>query len=86
MWYGYDIPKNTDSVCESNLSKFLSSDIKVIYNKRNGLIANKHYGDMVDDNRRDDYGFEMLVGPKDILTINNILQAEEAFLNEFLGR
>ena len=86
MWYGYDIPKNTESVCESNLAKFLPSEVKVIYDKRNGLIANKHYGDMIDDNSRDDYGFEMLVGPKDVLTIDNILQAEKLFLNEFLGR
>lgn len=85
MWYGYDIPKNSDSVCETNLSKYLSSEINVIYSKRDGLLANKHYGDMVDDNSRDDYGFEMLVGPRDVLTIDNILQAEKAFLNDFLG-
>lgn len=85
MWYGYDIPKDSYSVCESNLAKYLPSKIDVIYSKRNGLMSDRHYGGMVDDNSRDDYGFEMMVGPKSVLTIDNILEAEKSFLDEFLG-
>ena len=86
MWYGYDIPKNTDSVCESNLAKFLPEGITVGYSKRDGLIVPHHYGDMIDDNSRDGYGYEMIYGPKSVLTIDNILASEKRFLDEFLGR
>lgn len=86
MWYGYDIPKNTDSVCESNLAKFLPSGIEVGYSKRDGLLWPNHFGDMIDDNSRDHYGYEMIHGSKDVLTIDAILKAQEQFLDEFLGR
>ena len=86
MWYGYDIPKNTDSVCESNLAKFLVPGIKVGYFKRDGLLFPHHFGEMIDDNSRDSYGYEMIYGPKDVLTIDNVLAAEKQILDDFLGR
>lgn len=85
MWYGYDIPKGIYSQKESNIAKFLPAEISVLYSKRDGLKAGVHYGDIIDDNTRDMYGYEMLVGPKEILTIENILEAEKLFLQEFAG-
>ena len=84
MWFGYDIPGNTCSVKESNLSFFLDPRIKIIYSKRTGLVANKHFDLMINDNDRDNLGYEMLVGPRDVLTIENVEKAEQAFLIDYL--
>lgn len=85
MWFGYDIPANTCSVKESNLGLFLDPGIRIIYSKRTGLVANKHFDYMINDNDRDNLGYEMLVGSRDVLTIENVEKAERDFLNDYLG-
>ena len=86
MWFGYDIPKNSRSVKVSNLEKYLDSRIEVLYSKRDGLVAGQDFGEMINDNDRDKCGYEIIVGPKDVLTIDNVEAAENKFLDEFLGR
>jgi len=86
MWFGYDFPVGTHSVKESNLEIFLDPRIQVIYNKRIGLVAGQVFGPKINDVDRDKYGYEILVGPKDVLTIESIEKAEQAFLDDFLGR
>lgn len=85
MWFGYDIPVGAKSIKESNLTKFLHKDIKVLYSKRDGLKVPMQFGYIIDDNTRDNYGYEMLVGPRDILTIQSVEKAEKQFLSDFLG-
>lgn len=86
MWFGYDIPSGTTSIRESNLTKFLDERISVMYSKHEGLIAGMHFGDYVDDNSRDDFGYEMITGPRDILTIESIEKSEREFLSHFLSK
>ena len=74
------------SIKESNLVNFLSKEIKVMYSNRDGLQVGKTFGSIIDDNGRDHAGYEMLTGPKDILTIDNIRKAEQDFLNDFSGK
>lgn len=84
MWFGYDLPSGCDSVCPSNLAKFLDPRIQVMYSKRDGLTAPRHFGAILDDTDRDAYGYEMLCGPKSVLTVEHVQNAEHQFLNEFI--
>lgn len=86
MWFGYDIPSGTTSIRESNLTKFLDKRICVMYSKHEELTAEKHFGDYVDDNSRDDFGYEMITAPRDVLTIESIEKAERLFLCDYLGK
>ena len=86
MWFGYDFPPGTISVKPSDLSRFLDPCIRVMYSDRSRLTPGRRYGEILDDGGRDDNGFEMLCGPKDVLTIAHIRQAEQDFLNDYSGR
>ena len=83
MWFGYDIPKGYKAISDVNLSKYLNSKIGVMYSNRDGLVINKLYKAIIDDNGRDHTGYEMLVGAKDVLTIEAIKKAELNFLRDF---
>lgn len=86
MWFGYDIPANSDSVKETDLTKFLDPRVKVLFEKHDGLKAGMHFGEYVDDNDRDKFGYAIITAPRDVLTIENVEAAEQRFLDEFLGR
>lgn len=83
MWYGYDIPIDRVAVKDVYLSQYLNSEIKVMYFNHDGLIVGKHYQAITDDNGRDHAGYEMLTGPKDVLTIEAVCEAETRFLKDF---
>lgn len=85
MWYGYDIPANSDSVKETDITKFLDPRIEVLFEKHDGLKASVHYGEYIDDGDRDKFGYAILTAPRDVLTIESIEQSEQRFLDEFLG-
>ena len=86
MWFGYDIPSGLTSIKESNLVNFLPEEIKVMYSNRDGLQVGKTFGAIIDDNGRDHAGYEMITGPKDVLTIDSVRKAEQDFLNDFSGK
>ena len=86
MWYGYDIPANSDSVKETDITKFLDPRIDVLFEKHDGLKAGVHYGEYIDDGDRDKFGYAILTAPRDVLTIESIEKSEQRFLDEFLGR
>lgn len=86
MWFGYDIPVNLTCEKLSNLSEFLPKEIEVMYFNRDGLVLGRKYGAIIDDNGRDNAGYEMLRGPKDILTIDLITNLEAAFLKDLAMR
>lgn len=86
MWYGYDIPANSDSVTETDITKFLDPRIEVLFEKHDGLKAGVHYGEYIDDGDRDKFGYAILTAPREVLTIESIEQSEQCFLDKFLGR
>lgn len=86
MWFGYDIPSNTTSVKETDITKFLDPRICVLYENHSGLKAGDHYGDYINDGDRDKFGYAILCAPCEILTYDSICKSNQAFLDEFLGR
>lgn len=83
MWYKYNIPPHL--ICQKRviLPDYLDNQIEILYSKNDGLVQGKEYGFIENDNSCDVEGFEMIAGPKDILTIENIYKAEQAFLKDF---
>ena len=86
MWFGYDIPSNTHSMRETNITEFLDPRIKVLFEDHSGLYATKFFGDYIDDGDRDKLGYAILFGPRDVLTYKSITESNERFLDAFLGR
>lgn len=86
MWYGYDIPSNSDSVEATDITEFLDPRIEVLYENHDGLKVNEHYGDYINDADRDKFGYAILCGPREILTYESVQKSNEKFLDKFLGR
>ena len=86
MWYGYDIPSNSNSVEATDITEFLDPRIEVLYENHDGLKVNEHYGDYINDGDRDKFGYAILCGPRDILTYESVQESNEKFLDKFLGR
>lgn len=86
MWFGYDIPSNSHSVKATDITKFLDPRIQVLFENHEGLIADKYFGDYIDDGDRDKFGYAILTAPRNILTYSSVSAANEQFLDEFLGR
>ena len=86
MWFGYDIPSNSYSVKETDITKFLDPRITVLYENHAGLKVHEHYGDYINDGDRDKFGYAILCGPRDIMTYESVAESNERFLDEFLGR
>lgn len=80
MWYGYDLPTNSTYIKEGYIIDYLDPSIKVMYSDHSGLKIGHQYGSVIDDNTRDNNGYEMITGPKEILTIQRILEAEYKFV------
>lgn len=82
MYYFYDITANSISKNEINLMDFINPQVKSLYSDRKNLVINKKFKQLIQDTDR--YGFEVLVGDKNVLTIDEVLEAEKIFLKEFL--
>jgi hypothetical protein len=80
MWYGYDLPTNCKYIKTGYLTDYLDSDIRVMYSDHSGLVLGKQYGPVIDDNSRDHNGYEMITGPKELLTLGKVLEAEYKFI------
>ena len=86
MWFGYDIPSHSHSVCETDITKFLDPRITVLFENHEGLKANMDFGDYINDGDRDKFGYAILCGPRDVLTYESVQDANERFLDKYLGR
>jgi hypothetical protein len=86
MWFGYDIPSNSHSVQATDITEFLDPHITVLYENHEGLKVNEDYGDYINDGDRDKFGYAILCGPRDVLTYESVQEANEKFLDKFLGR
>lgn len=84
MWYGYDIPVGLHSFRKNSLTDYLPKEIEVMYSNSAGIVAGKTYEPIIDDNGRDNLGYEMIKGPKNILTIDNILKWESKFIKDLI--
>ena len=83
MWYKYNIPAGSTCVKRTSLADYLDPKITVMYNDHGGLQVGETYGPIVDDNTCDREGYEMICGPKAVLTYDNIRKSEAAFLKDF---
>ncbi len=83
MWYKYNIPTGYTCVKETSMADFIDPGITVMYFDHNGLKEGETYGPIIDDNTCDKEGYEMMCGPKSILTYDHIRKAEENFLKVF---
>ena len=86
MWFGYDIPSNSYSVKETDITEFLDPRIEVLFEKHDGLKVGVHYEDYINDGDRDKFGYAILTAPQNVLTIESIHNSMEKFLDKFLGR
>ena len=83
MWYKYNIPAGYTCVKETSMADFLDPQITVMYNDHGGLQEGVTYGPIIDDNTCDKEGYEMMCGPKVVLTYENIRKSEQEFLKAF---
>ena len=83
MWYKYNIPVGYVCVKETSMADFFDPQITVMYNDHVGLKVGETYGAIIDDNTCDKEGYEMICGPKNVLTYENIRKSEQAFLKSF---
>ena len=83
MWYKYNIPAGCTCVRKTSIADYLDSRITVMYNDHGGLQVGETYGPIIDDNTCDKEGYEMLSGPKEVLTYENIRKSEQEFLKTF---
>ncbi len=86
MWFGYDIPSHSHSVCATNITEFLDPRITVLFENHDGLRVDTDYGDYINDGDRDKFGYAILCGPRDIMTYESVQESNEKFLDKFLGR
>lgn len=82
MYYFYDITANSTSKSEVNLMNFIHPQIKSLHADRKNLIKGNFFKKLIQDTDR--YGYEILVGDKNILTIEEVKRAEKEFLKELL--
>lgn len=83
MWYKYNIPAGCTCVRKTSIADYLDSRITIMYNDHGGLQVGETYGPIIDDNTCDKEGYEMLSGPKEVLTYENIRKSEQEFLKTF---
>lgn len=83
MWYKYNIPAGCTCVKKTSLADYLDHQITVMYNDHGGLQVGETYGPIIDDNTCDGEGYEMISGPKAVLTYDNIRKSEAVFLKDF---
>ena len=83
MWYKYNIPAGYTCVKETSMADFFDPQITVMYNDHGGLKLGEIFGPIIDDNTCDKEGYEMIYGPKSVLTYENVRKSEQAFLKSF---
>jgi hypothetical protein len=82
MYYFYDIPANSISKNNVNLMDYINSNVKSLFNDRSNIVKDRFFDTIKQDTDR--YGYEILVGEKEMLTIEEVIRAEKLFLKDFL--
>lgn len=80
MFYFYDLPAGKTAQRTANISQFLPAQIRSVYWDRSNLVKGKHYFPLTQDTDR--YGYEILIGPQNMLTIEAVCKSEQKFYKE----
>lgn len=84
MYFFYDFPENSVVKNAVNITDFLESSVSSKYFNRDNIFVGNKFNKIDNDNAR--LGFEILHGPRAILTPQYIKNQEIAMLNKMLGR
>lgn len=80
MYYFYDMPANKSVKKITNITNFFDANVKSLYSDRADIKIGKKYQNLKQDTDR--YGFEILIGDRNSLTIDAVKKAEERFYKE----
>ena len=78
LYFFYDFPENFQINNKCNLTYFLDSSITSIFYDRSNIELHKRFQKIDNDNAR--YGYEILEGPKSIMTKEYIECKEQEML------
>jgi len=90
MWFGYDIPTGTRSKkrlsigLSSGIVLYLDPQIEVLFESHAGLHSGQEFGPYINDADRDKYGYAILCGPRNVLTLESVMESNARFLTDFL--
>ena len=84
MYFFYDFPEKSVIKRECSLVDFLDKSITSRYSDRSNIVVGKSFNKIDSDNAR--FGYEILEGPKNIMTNDYINQKEQEMLNYMFGR
>ncbi len=82
MYFFYDFSDNSIIKKECSLLDFLDESIQSRYNNRENLVVGRHFSKIDNDNAR--LGFEILEGPKSLMTSEYIENKEKEMLKYLL--
>lgn len=80
MYYFYDIPPGTTAENITNITNYLPAGVTSLYHDRAQLKKGQVFNSLLNDDGR--YGYEVLIGSQELLTMNTIRTAEAAFIEE----
>ncbi len=79
MYFFYDMPHDTECKQPCSLMDFLPKEIESRYFDRDKVLREgTQYANIANDNQR--IGYEILTGPRDVMTIEAIEEAERQFI------
>ena len=84
MYFFYDFPKGYEIKQSGNLLNFTDPAIQSRYFNRDNLVVGNKFDNIDNDNAR--LGFEILLGPKSLMTPEYIQKQEQIMLNKMNGR
>jgi len=84
MYFFYDFPKGYEIKRSGNLLNFTDPAIQSRYFNRDNLVVGNKFDNIDNDNAR--LGFEILLGPKSLMTPEYIQKQEQIMLNKMNGR
>ena len=84
MYFFYDFPDNVVVKKECSLLDFVDKLIISRYSDRTNITLNKVFKKIDNDNAR--LGFEILEGPKNVMTREYINKKEQEMLDNMFGR
>ena len=82
MYFFYDFPNNSIVKAAVNFTEFLESSIYSRYFNRENIVIGNKFSDIDNDNAR--LGFEILDGPRAVMTPEYINTQESTMLNKML--
>ncbi len=82
MYFFYDFPNHSKVLHPFSILDFCNPLITSRYFDRSNIIQNKEYSNITNDNER--IGYEILEGPRELLTLDYIVNAEKKMISSML--